>query len=791
MRSFRDFFRQATGEPPYPYQERLGGGDQGRACGSLLIHVPTGAGKTEAVLLAWLWNRIALGRRDWPRRLVYCLPMRVLVEQTAQRAEGILRKLDLSVDKPSQDPLGGKVGLHVLMGGEGDREWDRYPERHAILIGTQDMLLSRALNRGYAMSRYRWPVDFGLLNNDALWVIDEVQLLGAGLATTAQLQAFRRTVGTLGGAATFWMSATMDRSWIETVDVDPAVDIPGEPVELNDADFRNGKLRKRLDAPKPLSRAAARVGRIDALASEVVAAHRPASRTLVVVNTVRRAVQLHEAIRKIPRKRKLAADLVLVHSRFRPADRGRHVARLLADVGPAGTIVVSTQVIEAGVDVSAATLFTELAPWSSLVQRFGRCNRRGDEAAASVHWVDLPDEENEREALAAPYDLALLDQARAILRGCQDVASARPPRVDMPFAHRHVVRHKDVIELFDTTPDLAGCDVDVSRFVRESADVDMSVFWREAAPIEDEPEPHRDELCPAPLPQVRDHIKKGTVAWRWDYLEERWVRIRPEQVYPGLTLRFRSEDGGYTEALGWDPSSADPVPPILARDARNTASHGDDSMSERDWQLLDGHTQQVVQAAEALAEAVDLVEPLRRSVLLAARWHDVGKAHDVFQQSVRGGDPANGPPGILAKSALKRIRHGRPCFRHELASGILALMYDQDDLVAYLAAAHHGRVRLSIRSLPREKRPEDPDARFARGVWEGDVIPEADLGGGVLVPATRIDLSFMELGEGPRGASWLGRMLALRDREDLGPFRLAFLETLVRVADWRASGGPS
>ena len=57
------------------------------------------------------------------------------------------------------------------MGGEDSGEWDIHPEREAILIGTQDMLLSRALNRGYGMSRYRWPMHFGLLNNDALWQV--------------------------------------------------------------------------------------------------------------------------------------------------------------------------------------------------------------------------------------------------------------------------------------------------------------------------------------------------------------------------------------------------------------------------------------------------------------------------------------------------------------------------------------------------------------------------------------------------------------------------------------------
>jgi CRISPR-associated endonuclease/helicase Cas3 len=47
----------------------------------------------------------------------------------------------------------------------------------------------------------------------------------------------------------------------------------------------------------------------------------------------------------------------------------------------------------------------------------------------------------------------------------------------------------------------------------------------------------------------------------------------------------------------------------------------------------------------------------------------------------------------------------------------------------------------------------------------------------------------MDLGDGPRGPSWTARVLALRDRPDLGIFRLAFLEALLKAADERASGG--
>ena len=58
----------------------------GAACRSLLIDIPTGLGKTAAVVIAWLWNRVIMNPNNdqpstinnWPRRLVYCLPTRTL-----------------------------------------------------------------------------------------------------------------------------------------------------------------------------------------------------------------------------------------------------------------------------------------------------------------------------------------------------------------------------------------------------------------------------------------------------------------------------------------------------------------------------------------------------------------------------------------------------------------------------------------------------------------------------------------------------------------------------------------
>jgi CRISPR-associated endonuclease/helicase Cas3 len=78
------------------------------------------------------------------------------------------------------------------------------------------MLLSRALNRGYGMSCYRWPMHFGLLNNDSLWVMDETQLKGVGLETSAQLAGFRERLGTSARCVHWWMSATLDDARLNT-----------------------------------------------------------------------------------------------------------------------------------------------------------------------------------------------------------------------------------------------------------------------------------------------------------------------------------------------------------------------------------------------------------------------------------------------------------------------------------------------------------------------------------------------------------------------------------------------
>lgn len=801
---FDSWFKQVTENEPLPYQRELA------TAGKLyrLLRIPTGLGKTQALLAAWLWRRRFAEpdvRHGTPRRLAYCLPMRVLVEQTR----------DVAIKMLERAGLASQVRIHVLMGGEAGGDWDIQPEADAILIGTQDMLLSRALNRGYAMSRYRWPMHFALLNNDVLWVVDEPQLFGAGLPTTAQLTAFRRRFGTFGPTATIWASATLEPKWLRTVDIMPDDDLaPG--LELSAEDHKNRIVRTRLNAAKKVVRADVTIGS-PALARLVLDEHRPGTRTLVVVNTVKRARELHAQLAgatlapvKKTKSRKGAAPatppssterprVVLIHSRFRPAERRQRVEEALAPPGELGTIVVSTQVVEAGVDVSATTLVTELAPWSSIVQRLGRCNRRGEDEGARVFWCGLPTKTNERKSAAAPYELEELELAERALSRLTDGSPAALAKLegtslgDPPPSQ--VIRSRDLVELFDTTPDLSGADVDVSRFIREGDDRSVHVFWR---PFEGSPGtlpgPTRSELCPCPLGELREFLERSKCqAWRWDLLERRWIQVEQLQLFPGIEVLLPSSVGGYSAHRGWDPDAPGPVPPPYVEPGEmpeTDRSDDDDPLSSRTCRSLRDHAEDTAQEATRIVKALPaLGEETAGLVVRAARWHDLGKAHEVFQSTLRRGGCEH-VKDLLAKSP-GRARHARPGFRHELASALAALAHGESDLLAYLLAAHHGKVRLRIRSQPGEMPPNEPGRPYARGIWDGDELPEVDLGEGMIVPRTVLCLDYMALGGSDRvGASWTARMTALRDDPQWGPFRLALLEALVRAADERVSKNP-
>ncbi|SFF64455.1 CRISPR-associated endonuclease/helicase Cas3 [Fontimonas thermophila] len=832
--TFDTFFRTAFGPDStahaFAYQRRLA-----TEPWPDLLEVPTGMGKTAAVTLAWLWKRgWRKGSRaiapdgDTPRRLVWCLPMRVLGEQTHRNVEAWLRNLDI-LGQPGQS----KVSVHLLMGGSEDvaqATWAEYPEEDMILIGTQDMLLSRALMRGYGMSRYQWPVHFGLLHNDAFWVFDEVQLMGPGLPTSAQLEAFRKSLSLIKPSRSLWLSATLNRQWLATVD-HPADTLTA--LALAEEEWRQPAVSTRRQAVKRLHRAQVCLSGatkseqetfLDQLAEIVRSAHHPGTTTLVILNTVERAQALHECLgpptakgRKKPgMQAEVAAgpERLLIHSRFRGPDRRAIEERLRQPPPESGRIIVATQAIEAGVDLSSRILFTELAPWSSLVQRFGRCNRYGEYNAggADIYWIDLADDAD----VAQPYAVASLQASRKKLEGLRSASPADLPSTDENTPLHPVLRKKDLLDLFNTDPDLSGFDVDIAPYVRDADDADVLLFWRNFGENPNDPmqpTPSRDELCRASLgkagaPALLGRLKDGQV-FRWDPLARRWIAHRKnDRLRPGLILMIAAEAGGYRADCGFSAEIKDAVTPLTNAlvETEPEAFESDPRSLLTRAVPLPLHLADAQRAAECLCDALQIQGQEREAIVTADRWHDVGKTHEAFDSMLReahrkGTDQELGEgywakAGRLADRKPSRAKylaadgHERKHFRHELAS-MLAWLHVQDyatdertNLIAYLIAAHHGKVRLGLRALPEETEPND-GRLFARGVWEGDRLPAFTFADGTNVPAIELKLDLMQLGEGVQGPSWTTRTRRLLER--LGPFRLAYLEALVRIADWRAS----
>ncbi|HAA54642.1 MAG TPA: CRISPR-associated helicase/endonuclease Cas3 [Myxococcales bacterium] len=839
---YTEFFRTITGHDPYPYQQELA-----TNVWPELLDIPTGLGKTAAVLLAWFFKHHQKDTNN-PKRLVYCLPMRSLVRQTHDVAKDWFEKaVDVGLISEEEKPL-----VSIMMGGEIDDKWLTQNERPALLIGTQDILLSRALNRGYAMGPYRWPMHFGWLNNDVMWVFDETQLIGVGIETGAQLQAFRQKMGAFGPTHTMWMSATLDTHQIETIDYKKP---HGEytSVCLSENDLTIAQVQARVGARKKIQRLddvvfgyskkdERKQYTID-LANKIKELHKDGHFTLVVLNRVDRAQGVYKALKAHFDEGKLA----LIHSRFRPYERRALESSLFPEKRKA-EIVVATQAIEAGLDISADMMITELAMWPSLVQRFGRCNREGGKNThASIYWIDLntdkdtidalKKEENTLRGESLPYTLEEMFVARHLLEKLGDDAGpgslkAIADTYNPPKVYRPVLRRKDLLALFDTTPDLCGDQLDISGYIRDEEDTDVRFYWRDfkEAPSKEEClQPVRDELCAVSIGAAKDFLKslKEADAWTWDYLDKEWRGVAPDwtpkegytKLQPGMTIMLRQRAGGYDASLGWTgekPKKGAPAVELVSlEDAKRFNGMDDDHDTSTSrpnkkgcWLSLTEHLDDVVKALEDILPHfghLDELEPYKYALKRSAQWHDVGKAHHVFQDRLlspfRGDDkteleppPESGEGIFWAKSNHHRGNTSRKYFRHELASALAWLQDEQEtekkDLIAYLIASHHGKIRLSLRALPGENVPTDDTCLYARGVWDGDELPA-----GIVLPAInglcegrtlesfKLDLSVMKMGAG----SWLERMLALRDDAELGPFRMAFLETILRLSDWEGS----
>jgi CRISPR-associated endonuclease/helicase Cas3 len=250
---FAHVMRELTGHDPLPWHgrlyERFLAGEVPAA-----LDVPTGLAKTSVVpiWLVTLAQQAAVGRIIVPRRLVYVVNRRTVVDQTTDIAEHLRRSLREA--KPGscaaelRDALSklclnpndeaSPVAISTLRGEHADNEeWREDPGRAAIIVGTVDMIGSRLLMAGYGVSYKARPFHAGFLGQDALYVHDEAHLTPAFGAVLADVVG--RQASSPRPIRVMELSATQRNS--------------GGAFTIDAADYTHPVVRQRVSAPKHLT----------------------------------------------------------------------------------------------------------------------------------------------------------------------------------------------------------------------------------------------------------------------------------------------------------------------------------------------------------------------------------------------------------------------------------------------------------------------------------------------------------------------------------------------------------
>jgi len=129
---------------------------------------------------------------------------------------------------------------------------------------------------------------------------------------------------------------------------------------------------------------------------------------LFIMNTVNSAKELYELI-----KGDFKDGAIFLSTHIIPKERLKRIRQLK---NKAKRISVSTQLVEAGVDVDFDVVYRDFAPFDSLNQSAGRCNRKGGKEKGIFNIVKLFDEENKRFFYSYIYDAVLINATDKILK---------------------------------------------------------------------------------------------------------------------------------------------------------------------------------------------------------------------------------------------------------------------------------------------------------------------------------------------------------------------------------------
>ncbi|MDI9863920.1 CRISPR-associated helicase Cas3' [Flectobacillus sp. DC10W] len=394
--SIEEYYKEIFSDNIVPYSYQVAVAKKLLEGKNVILQVPTGAGKTWASIMPFLYAR-ETGLDSFPKKMIYSLPLRTLANSIYDDVFDVLQKNGYDEEEIKRQT--------------GEYSDDPYFEKD-IIFSTIDQTLSNFLCFPLPLSPRQANINAGALIGSYL-VFDEFHLLDSELSMAT-------TIGTLKMLGNLCrcciMTATLSEDFMNLM----TTELGGDSWEIITLDeFKSdeekiGSLLPKLNKKeifiidKPLN------------AKDIVEKHNSISekgsfKTIVLCNQVESAQRIYLELKKVQTQELPNTNIICLHSRFFDEDRKKIESQLKKWLGrksKENIILISTQVIEAGIDISCKILHTEISPINSFLQRAGRCARYEEETGKIFVYdvgiseeidIEYLDEEGEAKKLKEKY----------------------------------------------------------------------------------------------------------------------------------------------------------------------------------------------------------------------------------------------------------------------------------------------------------------------------------------------------------------------------------------------------
>jgi CRISPR-associated endonuclease/helicase Cas3 len=386
--TFKTTFKLLTDHEPFPWQIQLfeewfANGKFPQSC-----NLPTGLGKTSVIAI---WLIALMDHPDkMPRRLVYVVNRRTVVDQTTDEVEKLRENLMKLENRPEHVR---QLAISTLRGQFADNhEWSADPSLPAVICGTVDIIGSRLLFSGYGIGFKTKPLHAGFLGQDVLLVHDEAHLEPAFQALVVavekeqerereranhmpwpNLRVMELTATSRGDEGDGQKKESFGLTDVEKKPPDVNPDPPTKPIHHV---WRRQKAKKAVHLHENENE--------EKLADEIAGLalkHKASGDTVLVF--VQKVEDVEKIIKKLPKESTLQLTGTLrglqrdglvndpIFQRFLPeSNRNKDVTST-----PGTVYLVCTSAGEVGVNISADHMVCDLSTLESMTQRFGRVNR--------------------------------------------------------------------------------------------------------------------------------------------------------------------------------------------------------------------------------------------------------------------------------------------------------------------------------------------------------------------------------------------------------------------------------